>query len=113
MRKIGFAGALALVVLVAACSEKKSTSESAQKLGSRSQERAAGKSHPGTGIVQSIDGDKITLAHGPISSIGWPAMTMTFTAGPGAANGLKAGDKVDFNFRQDQGTYVLTSVERR
>ena len=34
------------------------------------------------GIVESIDAGagKITLAHGPVDALGWPAMTMGFTS---------------------------------
>ena len=38
-------------------------------------------SHQGTGKVVSIDLEKlkVKLAHGPISSLNWPGMTMDFT----------------------------------
>ena len=40
----------------------------------------AGKTGQGVGVVQAIDpaARTITLKHGPIPTIGWPAMTMTF-----------------------------------
>ena len=37
------------------------------------------------GTVNSIDaaGRKVTLSHGPIPQVGWPAMTMDFPVAPG------------------------------
>ena len=114
MSAIRFAGAVALALLVAACGEK-------QEAATENREPAAGtpiapasdKVYSGTGTVQSITDDKLAIAHGPISGIGWPAMTMTFTASPEIAGGAKVGDKVDFSFRQDGSAYVLTSLKRR
>jgi Cu(I)/Ag(I) efflux system protein CusF len=40
------------------------------------------KTASASGIVESVDAGagKITLAHGPIDALGWPAMTMGFTS---------------------------------
>jgi Cu(I)/Ag(I) efflux system protein CusF len=72
-----------------------------------------GQVYSGTGTIQSIAGDQIAIAHGPIEGIGWPAMTMTFTAPAGVAEAVAAGNQVDFSFRQDGGTYVLSSLRKR
>jgi Cu(I)/Ag(I) efflux system protein CusF len=55
----------------------------------------------GTGIVKKLDlsSGSITLQHGPISALGWPAMTMTFKAKPAVLQGLKIGEKVDFTVK--------------
>ncbi|NMW22959.1 copper-binding protein [Rhodanobacter denitrificans] len=53
----------------------------------------------GTGIVKAIDTVKntITLQHEAITSLGWPAMTMTFkVASPDLLKAAKVGDKVQF-----------------
>ena len=45
-------------------------------------DKAAGNTHRGSGVVKKIDsasGD-ITIAHEPIKTLGWPAMTMSFKA---------------------------------
>src|SRR3546814_19225018 len=34
--------------------------------------------HEATGTVKTITPTDITISHGPVPSIGWPAMTMTF-----------------------------------
>lgn len=71
------------------------------------------KTYSGTGKVAAIEGDHVSIAHGPIEGIGWPAMTMFFTAPVGMATSVGVGSDVSFAFRQDGGSYVLTSLERR
>lgn len=57
--------------------------------------------HEGLGRVEQISPNAVTLSHGPIPSVPWPAMTMTFNlASPTLAQGLKAGDRVSFAFAQ-------------
>ena len=113
MISIRSAGALALALLVAACGEKQNAASANREPAARTPAvPGSEKIYSGSGTVQSITGDRIAIAHGAIASIGWPAMTMTFTAPPGIAPGLKVGDKVDFGFRQNGSVYVLTSVKR-
>lgn len=60
----------------------------------------AAKSGTATGVVRAIDAKAgtVTIQHGPIPLIGWPAMTMTFRAKPATLlDGLKVGETVDFN----------------
>ena len=114
MRMIRFAGVLTLALLLAACGEKQNAvPENRADATGAPESTASDKAYSGTGTVQSIAGDQVAIAHGPISGIGWPAMTMTFTAPPDIAAGLKAGDRVDVSFRQNGSAYVLTSVKRR
>lgn len=51
-----------------------------------------------TGRVEQVTPDGVTLSHGPVPAIGWPAMTMTFRADPRLLKGVKAGDQVRFAF---------------
>lgn len=53
-----------------------------------------------TGRVEQVTKDSITLSHGPVPTIGWPAMTMAFRADPMLLRGLKTGDQVSFAFDQ-------------
>lgn len=104
---------MALALILAACGERQSASpEGANATGSPTAS-AATEVYSGSGTVQSIAADKVTIAHGPIEGIGWPAMTMSFTAPPGMTEGVKPGAQVEFSFRQDGGTYVLTSLRPR
>lgn len=82
--------------------------------GASAQEAAApAQIYSGTGTVTAIAGDQVTIDHGPIEGIGWPAMTMAFTAPPGLASGVEVGSDVSFAFHQDDSTYVLMRLETR
>jgi Cu(I)/Ag(I) efflux system protein CusF len=70
--------------------------------------------HHATGIVKSSDPEKgkVVLAHGPVKSLNWPAMTMTFSVNDKALfNKLAADKKVDVAFVQQGSDYVITSVK--
>ena len=74
---------------------------------------AAPATHSGTGTVKKIAAAKgvVTLAHGPIASLRWPAMTMSFELKDAAlAKGIKAGDAVDFELVRSQDSYVITRL---
>ena len=58
--------------------------------------------HTGTAKIEAIGRDTMTLSHGPIASMQWPAMTMDFKLPKGGApRGLEAGDRIDFEFYMD------------
>ena len=111
MNATRYAGALALALLLAACSKEQAVApETQDDARGSTTSNAVAEVYSGTGTIQSISGDKVAIAHGPIEGIGWPAMTMTFTAPSGVAEGVKPGSKVDFSFRQDGSAFVLTSL---
>jgi len=75
---------------------------------------ASAKVHKGTGKVTKVDpaGGSVTIAHEPVSTMNWPAMTMTFKAKDKALlEKIKQGDKVDFEFIQQGKDYVVTAVK--
>ena len=53
------------------------------------------------GKIKSLDAKsgKVTIHHGPIASLGWPAMTMTFQATPELLKSVKAGQTVKFTVK--------------
>ena len=57
------------------------------------------------GVVKELDAKKgtVTLAHEAVTTLKWPAMTMTFRISPELAKGIEVGQKVEFEF-QYQGT---------
>ena len=61
--------------------------------------------------VDAKDGT-VSLSHGPVASLNWPAMTMEFkAANPSLLQALKPGAKVDVEFVERQpGEWVITSV---
>ena len=71
-------------------------------------------SHHGSGVVKSVDAAKgtVTIAHGAIETIKWPAMTMSFKAkDKKLLDSLKPGQKVDFQFTQEGKAYIVTQVK--
>ncbi len=71
----------------------------------------------GTGKVISVDAAKHTvkLKHDPIKSLGWPTMTMTFTADSGVdLSSFKEGDAVSFALKPvGKDDYTLTSLKKQ
>ncbi len=81
--------------------------------GTGQEEQLTGEVHSGLGDITEIDGDRVTISHGPVESIGWPAMTMTFQAESSSMlRGLNIGDPVDFQFRKSGERFVLVSISR-
>jgi Cu(I)/Ag(I) efflux system periplasmic protein CusF len=71
--------------------------------------------HRGAGTVKKIDAvsGMVTLAHGPIASLNWPDMTMSFKLKDATlAKGIKAGDAVDFDLIQSGSDYVVTRLQK-
>ena len=68
--------------------------------------------HDGRALVEAIGRDAMTLSHGPIVSLKWPAMTMDFKLPKGGApRGVDVGDRVDFEFYMNpEGLPQLTTV---
>jgi Cu/Ag efflux protein CusF len=66
----------------------------------------------GTGTVTAVDSaaGTVTLQHGAIPEVGWPAMTMTFKAAPAIVSQVKAGQKVGFEVKTDGGSAEITDV---
>ena len=57
--------------------------------------------HDGEGKVESASADTLTISHGPIPTMKWPAMTMGFAKpDPKAFADVRAGDKVHFRFKE-------------
>ena len=68
--------------------------------------------HDGQAKVEAIGRDTVTLSHGPVASLKWPAMTMDFKLPKGGApRGVAVGDRVDFEFYMNpEGPPQLTTV---
>ena len=71
--------------------------------------------HQASGTVDGVDLKEgtVSLAHGPVASLKWPAMTMEFkTANAALLQSLKPGAKVAVEFIERQpGEWVITSVK--
>jgi Cu(I)/Ag(I) efflux system protein CusF len=76
--------------------------------------KSEAKSHKGVGTVKKVDpaASTVTIAHGPIQTMNWPAMNMTFAVKDKALLGKFSQDKkVEFEFVQRGSDYVITSVK--
>ncbi|MGY2284521.1 copper-binding protein [Pseudomonas gingeri] len=66
------------------------------------------------GVIKAIDAEKhtVTIAHGAIASIQWPAMTMAFSATPAQLAGLRKDDPVTFSFGLSGTAAKIESIEK-
>jgi Cu(I)/Ag(I) efflux system protein CusF len=72
-----------------------------------------GKHGQGTGVIKAIDAKAgtITLKHGPIPAVSWPAMTMTFKATPPTLlTALKVGQTIGFDTTVNGMAAEITAV---
>ncbi len=70
--------------------------------------------HKATGIIKKIDttGDVVTIAHEPIKSLNWPAMTMGFAVKQKSLlDGISVGKKIAFELVQGDKGYVITAIK--
>ena len=70
--------------------------------------------HVGQGKVESVSSDIITISHGPIAILKWPAMTMGFgKPAPTSFPDVHVGDTVRFEFQEGgPSDYQLAKVQR-
>jgi Cu(I)/Ag(I) efflux system membrane fusion protein len=70
--------------------------------------------HLADGIVTSLTKDQITLSHGPVPSLKWGAMTMSFKSpAKGIPADLKQNDRVSFTFFENkEGTFEIDSIAK-
>lgn len=75
----------------------------------------ASAAHHAEGRVEQVREDAVTISHGPVPELQWPAMTMDFQASKSVMpKGLKAGERVGFDFvATPDGAYQATRIERR
>lgn len=73
----------------------------------------SGKVSHGEGVVKAIDPaqNKVTLAHGPIPELKWPAMTMSFkVTDPKLLKPIHVGQRVAFDLKGEGMAVVITGV---
>jgi Cu(I)/Ag(I) efflux system protein CusF len=82
------------------------------KMSSNSSTKAI--THKATGTVKAVDPVKgtVTLAHGPVKTLNWPAMTMTFAVKDKMFfDKLAVDKKVSIDFTKQDKDYVVTAVK--
>ena len=70
--------------------------------------------HEGDGKVESATAGSLTISHGPIATMKWPAMTMGFAKpDPKAFADVRPGDTVHFRFKEGGASgYELVDVQK-
>ena len=71
------------------------------------------RTYRATGTIERITSRSITLRHGPVEALEWPAMTMGFaTEGPAQVRGFQRGDRVTFTFVQASTGPRIVSIRK-
>ena len=107
-----------IALLAAACSPPAQQEPAKTDAGMNMETPAPAVAGPitGTGTVTQVDAaaGTITLNHGAIPAVSWPAMTMQFTAeNPAILQGIAVGDSVSFELKSATETSVVTSVQKQ
>lgn len=80
----------------------------------KSDKAGAGKVHKASGKVTKVDqaNGSVTIAHGPVASMNWPSMTMTFKAKDKAMlDKVKNGQQVEFSFVESGRDHTITEIK--
>ncbi len=105
------AALVAALASVAACGAAETNNSN--RSSPAAQENTAA-THSTTGTVTTVSAGDVTIAHEPVATLQWPAMTMAFAANDAAMlQGIKPGDRVSFAFRQSGNGATLTSITKQ
>lgn len=66
----------------------------------------------GTGVITAVDPDAgtVTVEHGPVPGLGWPAMTMRFNASPAVLEAASTGERIVFEVSVRDGVNEITAI---
>jgi Cu/Ag efflux protein CusF len=73
---------------------------------------AGAQTGTGTGVITAVDAaaGTVTVEHGPIPGVGWPAMTMRFTASPAIVEAASTGERIAFDVSVHDGVNEITAI---
>ena len=73
---------------------------------------AGAQTGTGTGVITAVDPDAgtVTVEHGPVPGLGWPAMTMRFTASPAIVEAASPGERIAFDVSVRDGVNEITAI---
>jgi Cu(I)/Ag(I) efflux system membrane fusion protein len=70
--------------------------------------------HSASGSITAIDDQSITVSHGAVASLNWPAMVMAFRKPEaGVPADLKVGDDVTFTFKQVEAGFQIETISKK
>ena len=66
------------------------------------------------GTIKAINTAKptVTISHGAVPAVQWPAMTMAFSATADQLTGLSVGDRVAFEFQIEGAKTTIVAIEQ-
>lgn len=122
-KTLTIAALVAVTIALTAC-EKKAQTPTAEAAKARASAADAmssmampadAKMGKATGTVTAIDAaeGRITLNHGAIPAVGWPAMMMAFSAKPALLNGITVRDKVAFDVTVRGNAGEVTAITKQ
>ncbi len=76
---------------------------------------AQAASHKGVGVLKAVNQKlgKVQISHEAITSLKWPAMTMWFKLETALPQGVKVGDKVNFELVPNGKKWQIGKLEHR
>ena len=104
---------IAVAVLGAAAANAQGMSGDMKGMAGKDRPAPGAKMGHGVGVITAINAkaETITIKHGAIPAVGWPAMTMTFKANPPALlYGRHVGERVGFDLMIQGMKAQVTSV---
>jgi Cu(I)/Ag(I) efflux system protein CusF len=103
--------AVVLPLALVACGKPASTPDQPQTGATPSEPTLA----TGVGTITAIDEatNMVTLDHGPVAELKWPAMKMQFRGTAAMLHGLAAGERVAFSFKWDGKAGQLVAIKRK
>ena len=122
--------ALFATVLLAACSSPQSEAAKTAEPAAPAQPAASSSASPASapmadmpagtsvasasGKVEAVDitAGTVTIAHGPVEALKWPAMTMTFKAPDVDLTALEKGDHVEFDLAASGMDGTVTKITK-
>jgi Cu(I)/Ag(I) efflux system periplasmic protein CusF len=68
-----------------------------------------------SGTIEALDRERgvVTIAHGPVPALKWPASTMQFQARREQLEGFAVGDAVQIGFQSEGDNAALVSIDKR
>lgn len=109
-------GAAAAALSLAACGNPGANQGDPSSPASPKDKAAAdqAQTHSASGTVEKVAAGQVTIAHGPVQTLKWPAMTMGFAAQDAALlERVRPGDRVTFSFAESGGGYALTAISKQ
>jgi Cu(I)/Ag(I) efflux system protein CusF len=114
MKSVAGLGLLIVFAIAPTVAFAQSTDMKGMDMKGMAMDKTAVTAHKGIGVVKNINAAEgtVTLAHEPIKTLNWPAMTMAFKVkDKKLIDNVAPGSKVEFTLVQSGKDYVITSIK--